>query len=73
MVYVVILTFSISQVIQAGLAIYLFLQLQRQQQLRIEEAYTIPSWYSPVMGSAPPLVGHTLPSAPLLDDTQTNK
>ena len=61
MVYVIIITFSISQVIQAGLAIYLFVQLQRHHRLLIEEAY-------------PPLVGYTVPSAPLSDDAyQTNK
>ena len=73
MVYVIIITFSISQVIQAGLAIYLFVQLQRHHRLLIGEAY------SPVMGSATPLEGYatvwharesgyTIPSAPLLDD-----
>ena len=68
MVYVILITFSISQVIQAGLAIYLFVQLQRLHRLLIEDANTIPSGYSPVMGSAPPLEGYTIPSASLLDD-----
>ena len=44
MVYAIIITFSISQVIQAGLAIYLFIQLQRHHpMLAYGEAYTVPS------------------------------
>ena len=50
MVYVIIITFSISQIVQAGLAIYLFLQLQRQHQLL--ETYTIALPSAPLFDNA---------------------
>ena len=44
MVYAILITFSISQIVQAGLAIYVFIQLQRQHQLlAYGETYTVPS------------------------------
>lgn len=50
MSYVILITFSISQIVQAGLAIYLFVQLQRHHPLLIGEAYTIPS--APLLDNA---------------------
>jgi hypothetical protein len=50
MVYVIIITFSISQVIQAGLAIYLFLQLQRYHPML--ETYTIAMPSAPLFDNA---------------------
>ena len=50
MVYAILITFSISQVIQAGLAIYLFYQLQRNHP-RLE-AYTIAVPSAPQLDNA---------------------
>ena len=50
MVYAIIITFSISQVIQAGLAIYLFVQLQRHHPML--DTYTIAMPSAPLLDNA---------------------
>lgn len=43
MVYAILITFSISQVIQTGLAIYVFIQLQRNHPLLDTYTIAVPS------------------------------
>lgn len=61
MSYVILITFSISQCIQAGLAIYLFIQFQKTNQYCIENAYA-------PMGNAPQGGEYAIPSAPTAYD-----